>query len=124
MGRQGRRRCGKHDPAATNAMDLPAESPHRGDCSPGALSMTTDEINLIGYIAAACTTLCWLPQAVRVVRTRDTRAISLWMQGLLCIGIGLWLTYGLLIKSLPVVVSNLVTLPLVLVIVAMKLRHG
>lgn len=91
---------------------------------PGALSMTTDEINLIGYIAAACTTLCWLPQAVRVVRTRDTRAISLWMQGLLCIGIGLWLTYGLLIKSLPVVVSNLVTLPLVLVIVAMKLRHG
>ncbi len=86
--------------------------------------MTTDEINLIGYIAAACTTLCWLPQAVRVIRTRDTAAISLWTQAFFAMGIVLWLIYGLKIGSIPVVLSNVITLPLVLVIIAMKIRHG
>jgi MtN3 and saliva related transmembrane protein len=86
--------------------------------------MTTDEINLIGYIAAACTTLCWLPQAVRTIRTRDTAAISLWTQSLFALGIVFWLVYGVLIKSIPVIVSNAVALPLVLIVVAMKLRYG
>jgi MtN3 and saliva related transmembrane protein len=86
--------------------------------------MTSDEINLIGYIAAACTTLCWLPQAVRTIRTRDTRAISLWTQGIFAVGTGFWLVYGLLIASVPVVLSNGLVLPLILVIIVMKLRYG
>lgn len=86
--------------------------------------MTTDEINLIGYMAAACTTLCWLPQAVRVIRTRDTAAISLWMQGLFAVGTSFWIVYGLMIKSVPVIASNGLVLPLVLLIIVMKLRYG
>jgi MtN3 and saliva related transmembrane protein len=86
--------------------------------------MTTDEINLIGYIAAACTTLCWLPQAVRTIRTRDTKAISLWTQALFAFGIVLWLIYGLFIASIPIVIANGVTLILVLLIIAMKIRYG
>jgi MtN3 and saliva related transmembrane protein len=86
--------------------------------------MTTDEINLIGYIAATCTTLCWLPQAVRVIRTRDTKAISLWTQSLFAFGISMWLIYGWLAGSLPVLIANAITLPLVLLIVAMKIRYG
>jgi MtN3 and saliva related transmembrane protein len=80
--------------------------------------------DLVGYIAACCTTLCWLPQAVRTIRTRDTRAISLWTQAFFAVGIALWLVYGLVIGSVPVILSNAVTLPLVLTIVAMKLRYG
>jgi MtN3 and saliva related transmembrane protein len=86
--------------------------------------MTTDEINLIGYIAATCTTLCWLPQAVRTIRTRDTKAISLWTQSLFALGLALWLIYGIFSMSIPVVVANAVTLPLVLIIVVMKIRYG
>ncbi len=86
--------------------------------------MTPAEINLVGYIAAACTTLCWLPQAVRAIRTRDTAAISLWTQGLFAIGIVFWLIYGVLAASWPVVISNVVALPLVLVVIAMKIRYG
>lgn len=78
----------------------------------------------VGYIAAFCTTLCWLPQAVRTIRTRNTTAISLWTQALFAIGIALWLVYGLVIGSVPVILSNAVTLPLVLTILAMKLRYG
>jgi MtN3 and saliva related transmembrane protein len=86
--------------------------------------MTTDEINLIGYMAAACTTLCWLPQAVRTIRTRDTAAISLWTQALFAIGTMLWLIYGLYVASIPIILANAITLLLVLVILAMKIRYG
>lgn len=78
----------------------------------------------LGFVAAACTTLCWVPQAVRTIRTRDTKAISLWMQVFMVIGIGLWLVYGLLIMSWPLIASNMVTLALVSTILVLKLRYG
>ncbi|MCU0884704.1 MAG: SemiSWEET transporter [Beijerinckiaceae bacterium] len=86
--------------------------------------MTAAQIELVGYIAAACTTLCWLPQAVRTIRTKDTRAISLVTQCFFAIGITLWLVYGIALQSWPVIISNIVTLPLVLTVAFMKLRHG
>ncbi|PZU94086.1 MAG: hypothetical protein DI527_04065 [Chelatococcus sp.] len=81
-------------------------------------------VELLGFAAAALTSLCWVPQAWRTIRTRDTRAISLWTQALFACGTALWLGYGLQIASWPVVVANALTLMLVLVILAMKLRFG
>lgn len=81
-------------------------------------------VDIIGFAAATLTTLCWLPQAWRTIRTRDTRAISLWTQVLFACGIALWLAYGLLILSWPVIIANTLTLGLVLIIIAMKLRFG
>jgi MtN3 and saliva related transmembrane protein len=87
-------------------------------------ALTHVQIETIGYIAACCTTLCWLPQAIRTIRTKDTKAISLLTQGVFAVGIALWLVYGIALDSWPVILSNIVTLPLVLIVVAMKLRHG
>jgi MtN3 and saliva related transmembrane protein len=81
-------------------------------------------IEILGFTAAAFTTLCWLPQAMRTIRTRDTRAISLLTNVSLVIGIVLWLGYGLLIGSWPVILANFVSFVLVSVIIAMKLRYG
>ena len=81
-------------------------------------------IETIGSIAAAITTLCWVPQAVKVIRTRDTAALSLAMYLMLAVGISLWLAYGILIASWPLIGANTVTLLPVLVILAMKLRYG
>lgn len=78
----------------------------------------------IGALAATLTTLCWLPQAVRVIRTRETRALSLITQVAFAGGVFLWLIYGLLVGSWPLIVANLVTFMLVLVIIGMKLRFG
>ena len=86
--------------------------------------MSPASIETLGFLAAACTTLCWVPQAVRTIRTRDTKAISLWMQVFMVIGIGLWLVYGLLIMSWPLIASNIVTFGLVSTILALKLRYG
>ncbi|KUL95485.1 hypothetical protein DK26_10120 [Bosea sp. WAO] len=81
-------------------------------------------IETLGFAAATLTTLCWLPQAVQTIRTRDTRAISLWTQAMFASGIVLWLVYGLLIASWPLIGANAISLCLVSVILAMKLRHG
>jgi MtN3 and saliva related transmembrane protein len=86
--------------------------------------MTPAQIEIVGYIAALCTTLCWLPQAVRTIRTKDTRAISLVTQAFFALGITLWMVYGVALGSWPVILSNLVTFPLVMVVIVMKLRHG
>lgn len=78
----------------------------------------------LGYAAALLTTSSFVPQAVRTVRTRDTRGISLWMYVLFTVGVACWLGYGLVLGAWPVVVANAVTLALSLVILALKLRHG
>ena len=87
-------------------------------------ALSPAQIELVGYIAACFTTLCWLPQAIRTIRTKDTKAISLITQGCFAVGIALWLVYGIALQSWPVILSNAVTLPLVLIVLAMKLRYG
>jgi MtN3 and saliva related transmembrane protein len=78
----------------------------------------------IGYAAATLTTLSFVPQVVRVVRTRDTRAISMTTYIAFCIGTVLWFAYGLASRNLPVTIANGVTLALGCVILVYKLRLG
>jgi MtN3 and saliva related transmembrane protein len=81
-------------------------------------------IEAIGGLAAVLTTLCWLPQAVRIIRTRDAAAISLPTNVVFAAGIALWLTYGIALGKWPIIAANAVTLPLILTIIALKIRHG
>jgi MtN3 and saliva related transmembrane protein len=81
-------------------------------------------IETIGIIAACFTTLCWIPQAVRTIRTRHTRDLSLWTQGAFTFGVALWLAYGLMLGNWPLIGANGVTLLLAGTILALKLRYG
>ena len=81
-------------------------------------------LEILGFVAAILTTLCWLPQAVRTIRTKETRSLSLLAQSALTIGVVLWLAYGLLIGNAPIILSNAISLVLVTAILAMKLRYG
>ncbi len=81
-------------------------------------------VELTGGAAALLTTFCWVPQAVRTIRLRDTRAISLPAQLAFAAGLALWLVYGFLIVSWPLIGANLISFALVAVIVATKLRYG
>jgi MtN3 and saliva related transmembrane protein len=78
----------------------------------------------IGAIGAVLTTICWLPQAIRLVRHKDTRAISLTTNLTFGIGLIFWLIYGIAIVDWPLIASNAVSVVFTSVIVAMKLRHG
>jgi MtN3 and saliva related transmembrane protein len=81
-------------------------------------------IHWIGGTGAVLTTICWLPQAVRVVRTKETHAISLATNLIFVTGILLWLIYGIVLNNWPLIVANAISMLFTLVIVAMKLRHG
>lgn len=83
-----------------------------------------DSSELIGYCAAALTTLSFVPQAWLTFRTRDVRGISLGMYSVFTIGVALWLLYGVLMGAWPIVLANAVTLALASVILGMKLRYG
>jgi MtN3 and saliva related transmembrane protein len=65
-----------------------------------------------------------VPQVVKTFKARSTRDIRLGMYLLFCAGVGLWLVYGLLIASWPIVLSNFVTLVLSGAVMVLKLRHG
>lgn len=78
----------------------------------------------IGMLAAFLTTAAFVPQVVRVMRTRDTRAISLWMYLMFSFGVALWCIYGLLLGLWPVVLANAITLLLALVVILYKLRES
>ncbi|MBT9289161.1 SemiSWEET transporter [Hyphomicrobiaceae bacterium 22] len=79
---------------------------------------------MIGAVAALCTTLCWLPQTIRVIRLRDTSSLSLATFSIFVIGIVLWLAYGIMIVSWPLILANVFTLALNGTILALKLRYG
>jgi MtN3 and saliva related transmembrane protein len=78
----------------------------------------------LGMAAATLTSACWVPQAIRILRTRDTRAISLITQTAFAGGTALWLSYGFMIDSKPVIAANTVTLILALSILILKIRFG
>jgi MtN3 and saliva related transmembrane protein len=79
---------------------------------------------LTGYIAAVLTTFSFVPQVMRVWRTRSVADISLGMYSMYTFGIAIWLIYGVLIMSWPVILSNLVTLIFAGCVLAMKIRFG
>ena len=81
-------------------------------------------VNLVGSGAATLTTICWLPQAFKILRTQNTRAISLMTYSVFAAGLVLWLWYGILLGSWPIIGSNTVTLVPVIAIIVLKLRHG
>lgn len=77
----------------------------------------------IGFIAALLTTGAFVPQAWMTVRTRDTRSISLAMYVVFNVGISLWLAYGVLIDSRPMVWANAITLLLSMTILTVKWQN-
>ena len=76
----------------------------------------------IGFIAAACTTFAFVPQVLRVWRTRSAEDISLAMYLILMAGVFLWIVYGARIHSMPVVIANCATLLLAGGVLVGKLR--
>ncbi|MEE4347519.1 MAG: SemiSWEET transporter [Paracoccaceae bacterium] len=76
----------------------------------------------VGYAAAILGTICWIPQALQVWRTRDTRSLSLVAQVLFLVTVTLWLIYGLMIVDWPLILANIVSVTAMIAIVTAKLK--
>ena len=82
-----------------------------------------DNITLVGTIAAACTTISFLPQVLKVRRTRHTKDLSMPMYVIFCAGVACWLWYGFLTSSLPIIIANMITFMLGAYIIVMKVKY-
>jgi MtN3 and saliva related transmembrane protein len=80
--------------------------------------------DLIGSVAGTLTTVSFLPQVLKTYRSRSAKDISLVMFLLFSLGVFLWLLYGLSIQSMPIIISNFITLVLSLSILVMKFWFG
>ncbi len=78
----------------------------------------------IGSVAASLTTVSFVPQVWQVWKTRQTQAISLGMYSLFTLGVALWLVYGILLVSWPIIIANSITVMLAGAVLVMKLKFG
>ena len=79
--------------------------------------------DLIGTLAACLTTVSFVPQAWLSFKTRDVSGVSLSMYSVFTVGVILWLVYGALLGSWPMMIANTITLVLAVMILGMKLRY-
>ncbi|HVE00010.1 MAG TPA: SemiSWEET transporter [Cytophagaceae bacterium] len=80
-------------------------------------------VEMIGYLAAVLTTVAFIPQAVLVYKTKDTRSISLAMFLIFNLGLICWALYGIFLKQLPLILANVTTLIFALYILYMKVTE-
>ena len=82
-----------------------------------------ESANTLGLIAGALTTVAFIPQVVKIWKSRHTQDISLGMFSIFSVGVFLWLLYGIQLGALPVILANGITLVLSLTILAFKLKY-
>lgn len=78
---------------------------------------------VIGLTAGFCTTVAFLPQAIKTWKTKSAKDLSLGMYSIFCTGIILWLIYGILINDLPVILTNVASMILATSILYFKLSY-
>jgi len=80
--------------------------------------------SLIGSTAAICTTVAYLPQVIKTVRTKETKDLSTVFLCVTLFGVFCWLVYGLLINDWPLIAANAVTFVLAAIVFGYKLKFG
>lgn len=78
---------------------------------------------VLGLVAACLTTFAYLPQSLKAIKTRHTKDISLPMVIMLEAGLIIWLTYGILINSIPIIAANTVSIGFMTIILILKLKY-
>ncbi len=85
--------------------------------------MELNWITMIGLVAATFTTIAFVPQAIKTIRTRNTRDLSLAMYIILSTGVIMWLIYGIFINDLPVILANAITSVFIISILILKIKY-
>ncbi len=82
-----------------------------------------EPVKILGLIAGSLTTIAFVPQVIKTYQSKSAKDLSLGMFSIFCLGTIGWLTYGILIKDVPVMAANAVTLALSLLLIIFKFRY-
>lgn len=78
---------------------------------------------MFGPIAAFLTTVSFVPQAIQVIRTKDTSGISLGMYSMFVVGVFLWCIHGINMNDISIIVANAITFVLSSIILFYKIKY-
>lgn len=81
------------------------------------------DMQTVSYCAAVLTSMAFLPQAIKVIKSQDTHALSLSMYSAFTLGVALWLSYGVYLQDGALILANTVTLSFSAIILFIKLRN-
>jgi MtN3 and saliva related transmembrane protein len=81
-------------------------------------------LNIIGFSAATLTMLSFIPQVIKVAKTKSARDVSLITLLQLSLGVSLWVVYGVLRRDLIIILANVVTLSILLVMLFFYFRYS
>ena len=82
-----------------------------------------DTASILGYFAGTLTTISFVPQVIKIWKTKSTKDISLITFIAFCLGVFLWMVYGIILRSLPVIIANSIGLVLGLIILILKIKY-
>ena len=80
-------------------------------------------LEIIGYLAGICTAFCFMPQTIKTLRTHDVRSLSLLSYAVYCLGILLWIIYGIYLSSVQMVVFNAISIVFAASVLVMILKY-
>jgi len=80
-------------------------------------------IKELGLLAGFLTTLSFLPQVVKSLKTKHMDDFNIWFLILMIVGLSLWTVYGFMIKQLPIIIANLATISLNLMLLGLKIKY-
>lgn len=80
-------------------------------------------IEILGFAAAFLTTFSFLPQAIQVIKTKDTGSLSLAMYSIFTLGLAFWLAYGVIKQDNAMIIANIITLILATIILSIKIYN-
>ncbi|MEL6809926.1 MAG: SemiSWEET transporter [Bacteroidota bacterium] len=85
--------------------------------------MKFNAIEILGLVAAVCTSFGWVPQIRKTLKTKNVQSLSLPMYMVICLGTFLWLAYGILVDSTAVILANIVAISFTLLLVILILKY-
>jgi MtN3 and saliva related transmembrane protein len=81
-----------------------------------------NSIQVLGLVAGGLTTVAFVPQVLKTYKSRSAKDLSLGMFSIFFAGVALWLVYGIMVKDVPVIAANLLTLILAFTLIVFKFK--
>ena len=86
--------------------------------------METIIIDILGYVSATFTTIAFLPQIIKTIRTKSAKDVSMGMFVFFTTGVFLWIIYGVLTKTMPLIIANSVIFCLAITQIILKIKYA
>ena len=81
-------------------------------------------VSILGIIAASLVTSSFIPQIIKGYRTKHLDDVSYWLMITICVGMSLWIGYGIIKNDFVVIGANISTIILNIILIVMKLRYS